>query len=90
MMSRSKSAYTPNRPTCDAASLDWALWWSMADSEDAGIPLFRPVQKIPPRSLCHGLWQKLGGTAYCKAAFLQDVGGGGIVLGGSGVKRPRC
>src|SRR5262245_15288500 len=25
--------------------------------EDAGIPLFRPVRKIPPRSLCSGLWQ---------------------------------
>jgi hypothetical protein len=36
-----------------------------------------------------GFGKRLGGTAYCKAAFLQVADGGGIVLGGAGVKGAR-
>jgi hypothetical protein len=31
--------------------------------------------------LCAGFGKRLGGTACCKAAFLEDADGGGIVLG---------
>jgi hypothetical protein len=36
-----------------------------------------------------GFGKRLGGTACCKAAFLEDANGGGIVLGRAGVKGAR-